>query len=61
MDFEANDIILRKVQKIFRTIIINEGTIDCFDDKSDLPINGFQKVNILIFLNLFSNEEHLPQ
>ena len=44
MDFEANDIIFKKGSKKFSgAIIINEGAIDCFDDKSDLPINGFSK------------------
>ena len=49
---------LRKVQKKFSgAIIINEGTIDCFDDKSDLPINGFSKGEYFNFSsNLFSNE-----
>ena len=58
MDFEANDIIFKKGSKKFSgAIIINEGTIDCFDDKSDLPINGFSKGEYFNFSsNLFSNE-----
>jgi len=58
MDFEANDIIFKKGSKKFSgAIIINEGAIDCFDDKSDLPINGFSKDEYFNFSsNLFSNE-----